>query len=135
MHFTEYLGKTSILSRLCNSNDSQTWCAEILLHIHPFFLYLPIILTELGLQVVAVTSPCLLTNTSPCQPVMQVPPHVSCTLCQTHTLSLFLALALFPHLEHGCDGCVPADTVKHGRACLPVNQKLVLLLAVTNILW
>lgn len=38
----EYLGKTSILSRLHNSNDSQTLCPEVLLHIHPFSPYLPV---------------------------------------------------------------------------------------------
>lgn len=47
----------------------------------------------------AVTSPTLPTNTSPCQVVL-VLPHVSCALDQTHTLTLYLALALFPHLEH-----------------------------------
>lgn len=32
-------------------------------------------------------------------PVILVPPHVSCTFHQNHTLGLYLALALFPRLE------------------------------------
>lgn len=108
-----------VFSKVIGSTSQNTWVKlpfspgyvavtiprlGVLRNCHASILSTPsswVSLTELGLKMIAVTSPTLLTNPSPCQPVTWVPPHVSCTLHQTHTLSLYLTLALCTAINKG----------------------------------